>query len=128
MSLLVSFLLIVIFGGCCKDESEPEDKYLIRVKNTSAFNYLNVRVIPVPPGYFQFSGKLGVGEVSEYLPFDKAYTKIDAEVQYDESNKFGIIHPHDQNETDLLAPGKYLIEVKLVRDPDFRVETKMIRE
>ncbi|WP_159452707.1 hypothetical protein [Pedobacter nyackensis] len=46
-----------------------------------------------------------MGEESGCLPFDKAYAKIDAEVQYDGSNKFGIIHPHDQNETDLLAPG-----------------------
>lgn len=130
-SLFTFFLLLTaLFISCSKSKEEsPKEQYLIRVKNTSEFNYLDVRIIPVPPSYFHNFGKLGVGETSAYYTFEKAYAKINAEVQYAENFSTGLLHQHENGKPiEQLTPGKYLIEVKLTRNPDFKLETKVVRE
>ncbi|UKT66105.1 hypothetical protein [Pedobacter mucosus] len=125
--LAISCLLV----SCSKENETPEVKnhYLIRVKNISEFNYLDVRVIPVPPLYFYNFGQLGVGETSQYYDFDKAYAKIDVSVKYSETFTFGLLNSHDlTKEIEQLTPGKYLLEVKLTKNPNFSVETKLIKE
>ena len=117
--------------GCSKNEDTPEVKnhHLIRVKNTSEFNYLDVKVIPEPPLYFYNYGKLAIGETSNYYDFDKSYAKIDVEVKYSENFTSGLHHLHDlTKEIEKLSPGKYLLEVKLIRNPNFSIETKLIKE
>lgn len=124
------FFVVVSFASCSKSKDEaPKEQYLIRVKNTSNFNYLDVRIIPVPPMYFHNFGKLAIGETSAYYTFDKAYAKIDADVQHTENFSTGLLHQHENGKPiEQLAPGKYLIEVKLTRNPNYKLETKVIKE
>ena len=124
------FFVVVSFASCSKSKDEaPKEQYLIRVKNTSDFNYLDVRIIPVPPMKFHNFGKLAIGQTSAYYTFDKAYAKIDADVQHTENFSTGLLHQHENGKPiKQLAPGKYLIEVKLVRNPDYKLETKVIKE
>lgn len=124
------FFVAVSFASCSKNEDEiPKSQYQIRVKNTSEFNYLDVRIIPVPPSYFHNFGKLAIGETSAYYSFDKAYAKINAEVQHTENFTTGLLHQfEDGKPIEQLAPGKYLIEVKLTRNSNYTLETKVIKE
>lgn len=127
---LVLFFVVISFTNCSKIEDQsPKEQYLIRVKNTSEFNYLDVRIIPVPPSYFHNFGKLAIGETSAYYSFDKAYSKINAEVQHTENFSTGLLHQYENGKPiEQLAPGKYLIEVKLIRNPNYTLETKVIKE
>lgn len=127
---LLLFFAAISFANCSKSEDESsKEQYLIRVKNTSEFNYLDVRIIPVPPTYFHNFGKLAVGETSAYYTFEKAYAKINAEVQHSENFSTGLLHQHENGKPiEQLAPGKYLIEAKLIKNLDYKLETKVIRE
>ena len=102
---LASILLVVLFLSC--SDSVPEGDLLIRVKNTSIYNYQNVQIST--SGELMDYGDLSPDEISEYRAHEMAYGYCYVELLIDNDTFY--IQPIDFVGETPLSDGKYTYEI-----------------
>lgn len=108
----VVFLLLPVLmflHGCSKKDTAENDAVLIRIKNTSTFNYEKV-VVNTGGGENNY-GSIPSGQFSEYKEFTSAYRY--AYIRLEINGQTALLQPFDYVGETPLEDGKYTYEVSV---------------
>lgn len=99
----ITLVLISILFSNCSDDNE----LLLRIRNTSDFNYSNIQVSTASDDHNY--GDLNAGATTDYVPFISAYRYASIILQIDGQTR--AIQPYDYTGETLLEPGNYTYEI-----------------